>query len=634
MTDQPTGDDQAGLVGGRYRLGELLGVGGSASVFAAEDVEPGREDVVRRRIGAEANVERVAVKILHPHLSEDAAVRDAFFREARAAAPLQHHNVAAIRGFGVHNAGGITMAWIALDLVDGPTLAERVTVRGPMRPAEAAAVVDGVLAALEAAHRIGLVHRDVSPQNILLDGVFGTWASDSPGPSDGAPICSEQVRLVDFGLAAAAGLTAVGGDVLLSVDEEGAGSGSGGAVGVVGNASFLSPEHAQGKPVRAAGDLYQAGAVLYFLLTGRTPYPRPTTAQVLDAHISAPPPVPSVLVAAARPFDRIVTRAMTKTPARRFRDATEFRAALAEAVAVVEAAERATADDVGGTGDANGMDGPDHAGGSGGSGGADGAVTEVAGESNRPTEVLTVGGAGSLDYLSAGPEGDPDQPAGSSTPAVSGTTGIAALIVAVVVLGFAGWGVLAASAGGAPEPSASPAVSASEPVVVAAEEPAAQQSDAPSTAPPAAGPVAGQVVVPTLFGQLSEAETVLRDAGLVRGGVTRVESADAADRVLGQSPSPGLSVAAGTPIDLTVASGNNTVPGVGGMTAAAAAAQLRAAGFVVPDDRGGIPADAEVTGTRPGVGSLLRVGATVTLLAVVDTPTPSTAPTAAAGSGT
>ena len=127
-----------GLVGGRYALGELLGVGGTGSVFAAVDRE-----------AADA---RVAVKLLHPHLCADEAARAAFLREAARAADLIHPNIVRIHGAGLHDAAGVTMPWIALDLLDGPTLRERVAAAGPLPPAEAAAVVDGVLAGLAVAH--------------------------------------------------------------------------------------------------------------------------------------------------------------------------------------------------------------------------------------------------------------------------------------------------------------------------------------------------------------------------------------------------------------------------------------------------------------------------------------------------
>ncbi|WP_411701256.1 serine/threonine-protein kinase, partial [Conyzicola sp.] len=308
-------DLPATLIDGRYRLGELLGVGGSASVFAADDLAD-LDD-------AGQPSSRVALKMLHPHLCETEASRDAFLREARQAQALRHPNIVAVRAYGLHDTGGVTMAWIALDLVDGESVGELVAARGRLDVTDAATVLDGVLAGLAVAHAAGLVHRDISPANVLITAHDGE-------------LLASHVLLVDFGLADVTGRTAVGRDVLLA---ESVGDSVTDAtatdIGVIGNAAFMSPEQAQGKPVRAAGDLYQAGALLYFLLTGRVPYPRDTTAQVLEAHVSAPPPVPSVLAPAARPLDRVVTRAMTKTPARRFRHAAEFRAAIATAVEAV-----------------------------------------------------------------------------------------------------------------------------------------------------------------------------------------------------------------------------------------------------------------------------------------------------------
>ncbi|WP_440710581.1 protein kinase domain-containing protein [Herbiconiux sp. YIM B11900] len=205
-------DAADGLISGRYRLGELLGSGGSASVFTAVDVGEGTT---------------VALKILHPHLSRSVSAREAFFGEARAAQALQHPNIVGVLAYGVHapdaggpgasagtggdtaGAGGDSaapaddpQAWIALELVAGTSLAELVEQRGRLPIGEALAVADGVLSALEFAHAAGVVHRDVSPANVML-------VRDPRGV-----LRPSGVRLVDFGLADAAGRAALGTDVL------------------------------------------------------------------------------------------------------------------------------------------------------------------------------------------------------------------------------------------------------------------------------------------------------------------------------------------------------------------------------------------------------------------------------------
>lgn len=562
-----------GLVGGRYALGELLGVGGTGSVFAATD--------------RDADDAPVAVKLLHPHLCTDADARAAFLREAARASELRDPHIVRVHGAGLHDAAGVTMPWIALDLLDGPTLRERVAATGPLDPAEAVAVVDDVLAGLALAHAAGIVHRDVSPQNVVL-------------PADGAtsPVAA---RLIDFGLADATGRSTLGGDVLL------AGPVAADA-GVVGNAAFMSPEQARGLPVRAVSDLYQVGAVLYFALTGRVPFPRATTEQVLRAHIDAPPPVPSALVAAARPFDRVVTRALAKTPAHRFRDAEEFRAALRAAAATVPATLWPS--------DTTDADRP--------------GATKVLGAGAGGAEAWAAGAGG------AGAGGDPlaylqtldgtEQPRRAPAHTVPRATGAVAAAAFLAILGFGSWGALVATA----EPGAAATPTPTPPAVTTPATVDTPAAPAPASAAPTPEPVAStpqMVAVPTLSGTLAAADSALRDAGLAWGTVSRIESAEPAERILGQNPAAGARVAPGSRIDVTVASGANVVPQVSGMSVAAATAALQSAGFAaVADDA---PATATVDRVLPAAGTVLRLGVTVTLTAVplpTPTPTPSSTP--------
>lgn len=656
-TAPPEGEDppDGSVFGGRYVLGDLLGVGGTASVFAAEELDAG---------SGEEPGHPVALKILHPHLSADAAARDAFLTEARAAQELRHPNIAAVHDSGVQEVAGVTLAWIALDLVDGGSVGERVERSGPLPPAEAAAVLDGVLAALAVAHEVRLVHRDVSPANVMLHGV-----------RPGEELRAEHVRLVDFGLADAAGRTAVGHDVLRAgedvlragpgpdgsavtvvLDAAQAGlartraaapgpgpRGPGDAVTVVGNPQFMSPEQAQGRPVRLAGDLYQAGALLYHLLTARPPFPRDTDAQVLDAHVSAPPPVPSALVPGARAFDRVVTRAMHKTPVRRFRDAAEMRAALADAVVTLAAPGGTTsAADGAGAGDIGAGAGPDEetAGGV-----PDGATATGVGQ--RRT--------GDLEYLT------PAEPA--PEPAIArrnGAAGAWLVVIALLVAGLAGWAAVAAP--GSPDGDASPSPSAS---ASASSSPTASRSANPSpsssasndpspsptpseTASPSASaaptasataaappPRGERVAVPVLTGTLADTQAALRDVGLVLGDVTRADASEPVDTVLGQRPVAGRRVAEGTAVDVTVASGRNAVPDVEGMTLGAAVAELESAGFEPVLEDPNAPPTLPTDGTAPRAATVLRLGVSVMVLIGQPEPEPEPEPSGSpsAGSG-
>ena len=553
-------DLPATLIDGRYRLGELLGVGGSASVFAADDLSQASS--------------RVAIKMLHPHLCETEASRDAFLREARQAQTLRHPNIVAVRAYGLHDSGGVTMAWIALDLVDGESVGELVAANGRLDVTDAATVLDGVLAGLAVAHAAGLVHRDISPANVLISAHDG-------------PLLASHVLLVDFGLADVTGRTAIGRDVLLaesvgdSVTDAAATD-----IGVIGNAAFMSPEQAQGKPVRAAGDLYQAGALLYFLLTGRVPYPRDTTAQVLEAHVSAPPPVPSVLAPAARPLDRVVTRAMTKTPARRFRHAAEFRAAIAAAVEGLAVAPALGAPS------------------------ASASASDAPFTTDSSTRVLESATTGQLAYLSPAPSPSAGETAAQSERATTSAGGFAALVAVVLIAGLAVWGVVSASA--SPEP-ATPTVAATVSTPSPTATPPVEEAQPTASAPPLVDPVVVETSVPTLYGTIADAQQSLSALGLVLGTVSSIESAEKSDRVLGQNPQPGQSVPAGSAVDVTVASGTNTVPAVAQLSVGAARALLESAGFVV-DVVGTVSPMATVSGTQPAQGAVLRVGVGVVLL--------------------
>lgn len=281
----------SGLIAGRFRLEGLLGSGGTASVFAATDT------VLYRP---------VAIKLLHPHLSESAALREAFLDEARRTASVSHPGIVEVVDVGTFQDGPVTIAWIAQERLDGTTLAEYVHANGPLAASSTRRIGVLILQALEAAHAGGLVHRDVSPANVLV-------RFDGPQPA--------RATLLDFGLADAAGRTTRGDDVLRSSASE--------TAGVVGNAQYAPPEQLRGEPVGVPGDLYQVGGLLYFALTGRAPFEGGDRDAIVRAQLHAPPPVASVRARGVSPaLDRVLVRAMLKNPADRFADAAEMRAAL------------------------------------------------------------------------------------------------------------------------------------------------------------------------------------------------------------------------------------------------------------------------------------------------------------------
>lgn len=546
MTNAPGGLEQT-LFGGRFHIGELLGSGGSAAVYRCEDFG---------RLNAEGRPTIVALKVLHPALSEDAVLREAFLREAGRLADVDQRNVAAVYASGLQDVGSMPRAWIAMEAVEGPTVAEWVGVHGPVEPYQAVAVMDGLLSGLQAAHAAGLVHRDVAPGNVILHDV-----------SPGQPISAEAVRLVDFGLADTAGGTVVGADVLLA-------DSSAQTTTVVGSAPYLSPEQACGSRVGPASDLYQAGAVLFFLVTGQPPFVRATLDQAVRARLSDPPPVPSAVAASARRLDRVVVKALAQQPEARFGSAEEFRQSLLAAVAMRPG------------------DGPTR-------------VMEVGWSEPSPATVRA---------LATPPRSpDPHPEAASSVARLVGPVLIVALVVAVVAwigFGMADVGSLAA----VPMPTSASA----PPVVSATPTPSADHGSGPA--------VPDQVRVPALFGDLAAAQAAVAAAGLEMGRVRSRDSAEPAGRVLGQSPASGALVKPGDTVDVMVSSGYNRVPVVAGMTATAARAVLESAGFAV--EIGGLDPAATVADTQPGARARLLLGVRVALVggpgaSVPATPLPS-----------
>jgi len=257
------------LVTGRYRVERPLGHGAMSTVDLAFDVELDRE---------------VALKRLAENLARDDDLRARFQREARLAARLAHPNVVRIYDVGEDDEG---RPFIAMEYVAGETLAELLSRRGPLPPSEVADLGVQACRALAAAHKAGLVHRDVKPQNLLLR-------------SDGV------LKLGDFGVAfglEGTRLTLVGT--------------------ILGTAAYFAPEQARGEEVTAAADIYGIGAVLYELLTGRPPRNPTTLAELSDA---APIPVPQ---GAPPELARIVMRCLAADPADRPASAAKLAGDLA-----------------------------------------------------------------------------------------------------------------------------------------------------------------------------------------------------------------------------------------------------------------------------------------------------------------
>jgi eukaryotic-like serine/threonine-protein kinase len=265
--------DFQSAIAGRYSLERELGRGGMGVVYLAREVRLDRP---------------VAIKLLPPSKTADPRLRERFLREARTAAKLSHPNVIPIHA--VEEVG--EFVFFAMAFVEGETLTERVRRRGPLPPSEAARVLRDVAWALAYAHGQGVVHRDVKPDNILLEQATG------------------RVLVADFGIAGVV-----------------AGAGALAAGEVVGTPEFMSPEQALGEAVDARSDLYSLGIVGYFALSGTLPFEAPKATEVLAKQVTEPaPPVSSAAPGVPRRVAQAIDRCLAKDPAER----PESTAALAE----------------------------------------------------------------------------------------------------------------------------------------------------------------------------------------------------------------------------------------------------------------------------------------------------------------
>src|SRR3954463_14649255 len=218
---------------GRYRVVRKLGTGGMANVYLAEDQELGR---------------RVAIKMLDDRHAQDEQFVERFRREAKNAAGLSHPNIVSIYDRG--EAEGTY--YIAMEYLEGRSLKELIVGRGPAPIKLAIDYSRQTLAALAAAHRQGIVHRDIKPHNVIV------------GPEG-------RLKVTDFGIArsGASQMTEVGS--------------------IIGTAQYLSPEQARGAPVDQTSDLYSVGVVLYEMLTGQVPFTGDTPLEIAMKHLSEIP---------------------------------------------------------------------------------------------------------------------------------------------------------------------------------------------------------------------------------------------------------------------------------------------------------------------------------------------------------
>jgi serine/threonine protein kinase len=258
-------------LGNRYLLSGLLGTGGMAEVFLAHDQILDRD---------------LALKVLKEHYAKDERFVGRFRREAQSAAALNHPNVVQIYDQGRAEDG---RCYIAMEYVPGGSLEDLILRRGPLGPSEATRIASQVAEALHAAHIRGIVHRDVKPQNVLLDE-------------------AGHAKVADFGIALAASSSYTSGTNLL-----------------FGTPSYMSPEQAMGERVGPESDLYSLGVVLYEMLTATVPFAAEGPLATAMKHLTEPPRPPrkrnaSVPVA----MDALVMELLSKDPEERYPSAAQL----------------------------------------------------------------------------------------------------------------------------------------------------------------------------------------------------------------------------------------------------------------------------------------------------------------------
>lgn len=264
------------LLGGRYQLLQEVGVGGMALVYHARDLNLQRD---------------VAIKILRDDLTADPAFPARFLQEARAAANLLHPNIVTVYDFGLD----ASRYFMVMEYVEGTDLKTLLRRRGRLPPQEAVDLMIQICAGIGYAHRAGLVHCDMKPQNVLV----------SP---DG------RAKITDFGIARA--LASIHPDETVDI--------------VWGSPQYFSPEQAAGGPPSPASDVYALGVILFELLTGRLPFDSEDPGLLTELHLSAPPPLPRAFDPAIPPaLEQIVLKVLSKEPSARYRAADQLGRVLA-----------------------------------------------------------------------------------------------------------------------------------------------------------------------------------------------------------------------------------------------------------------------------------------------------------------
>ena len=555
------------MLGDRYQIGEVIGRGGMAEVHEARDLRLGR---------------RVAVKILRPDLARDPSFQMRFRREAQSAAALNHPNIVAVYDTGEDSLTSetgetVVVPYIVMEYVDGMTLRQLLASGRRLLPERALEITAGVLSALDYAHRHGIVHRDIKPGNVMLTR-------------------TGEVKVMDFGIAraindASSGMTATSA--------------------VMGTAQYLSPEQARGEVVDARSDLYSAGVLLYELLTGRPPFTGESAVSIAYQHVSELPTPPSQVDNGVSPeVDAVVLRALAKRPDDRYQSAMEFRSDVERAIA--GAPVTAPLQTVG----------VEHT------------------QAMPPIEAAGV--AAQAAYR------QPARRRGRgvgfwiiSLLAVIGAVAGAFLIMQFLLGGNGGSRVQVPNLEGLTIEQATQTLADFE-LTLGAQTP--EVSERPQGTIIGQQPGAGETIeqgqsvnvtfssgreqatVPQLLGltSIEAARVALTDANLQLGKIEQEDSEQPAGYVLKQDPTEGTQVDAGSPVSITVSTGNIVVPEVAGLEEAQARSDLVQAGFEVQViyQQTETTYPGQVLAQSPQAGSPLERGSVVTITVATAPPPP------------
>ncbi|GAA2225800.1 Stk1 family PASTA domain-containing Ser/Thr kinase [Kitasatospora cystarginea] len=559
------------LLDGRYRVEQRIAAGGMATVYRGTDT---RLDRV------------VALKVMHPSLVDDPDFTARFIREAKAVARLTHSNVVNVFDQG---ADGRTV-FLAMEYVPGCTLRDLLRERGALSARAALDVLEPVLAALGAAHRAGLVHRDVKPENVLITD-------------------SGLVKVADFGLVRVLS----GGD--------GAVTNTTSATTVLGTVSYLAPEQIQpGAPTDQRVDVYAAGILLYEMLTGGKPHIGDNPMQVIYRHLHEDVPPPSQVAPNVAPgLDAIVAAATARDPQARPYDAVELLATLQRARRSLTPEQLDTEPP------ASSRTTPQY---------PTGEVTAVVERQVERTSVLDLP---TLDFAHPRPYDEP-QDVPPARPRRSRKPLVWTAVVAVLLALVGGATYFLSSAVYATVPSVlgqtraqavqtldkaglqgvfSQQFSESVPAgQVVSSDPGvgqrARKSD-PVKVTLSKGPQ--RIAVPDLAGKpLDQARKALTDVGLVPGTVTETYNDTVPQgSVISFTPAAGGQVALNTPVALVVSKGMVPVPNVVGLTKEAATKALTAAGFQGQTSGLDFFGTGKVISQSPAAGTPAPQGTAVTL---------------------